>query len=167
MPHLSCLSKRKMAHSVCVDFLGLNKIMKKDQYPLPRTSDLLEAPSGAKIYMKLNLQHAYHLVCVTEGDEWKTSFHTRYGSFEWLVMPFSLTNAPAAFQRFINSIFADMLNVCIVVYLDDILIYSSGTSTLTDFTSRWRSASGTQKPSNTSEISSSHPGSPWPKTKSR
>ena len=99
--------------------------MKKDQYPLSRTSDLLKAPSRAKIYTKLDLWHVYHLVRIADGDEWKTSFHTHYGSFEWLVMPFGLTNAPAVFQRFVNSIFADMLDVCVMVYLDNILIYSS------------------------------------------
>jgi len=66
----------------------------------------------------------YHLVRIADGDEWKTAFHTRYGSFEWNVMPFGLTNAPAAFQQFVNSILSDMLDVCVVVYLDDILIYS-------------------------------------------
>ena len=65
------------------------------------------------------------MVRIVNGDEWKTSFHTRYGSFKWLVMPFGLTNAPTTFQHFINSIFADMLDVCVVVYLDDILIYFS------------------------------------------
>ena len=65
----------------------------------------------------------YHLVHITDGDEWKTAFRTRYGSYKWLVMPFGLTNAPAAFQQFVNSVFADMLDVCVVVYLDDILIY--------------------------------------------
>ena len=79
--------------------------------------------------MKLDLRHAYHLVCVAEGDKWKTSFHTCYGSFEWLVMPFGLTNAPATFQHFVNSIFTDMLNMCVVVYLDNILIYSSDPAT--------------------------------------
>ena len=79
--------------------------------------------------MKLDLQHAYHLARVTEGDKWKTSFRTHYGSFKWLVMPFGLTNAPAAFQHFVDSIFADMLDVCVVVYLDDILIYSSNPAT--------------------------------------
>jgi hypothetical protein len=109
---------------LCVDFRGLNKIMKKDRYPLPRIADLLDAPSRAKIYTKLDLRHAYHLVRIAAGDKWKTSFRMRYGSYEWLVMPFGLTNAPAAFQRFVNTIFADLLDVCVVVYLDDILTYS-------------------------------------------
>ena len=87
-------------------------------------SDLLDSPSKAKIYSKIDLRHAYHLVRIAKGDEWKTAFRTRYGSFEWNVMPFGLTNAPVAFQRFINSILADLLDVCVVVYLDDILIYS-------------------------------------------
>ena len=60
---------------------------------------------------------------IADGDKWKTAFRKHYGSYEWLVMPFGLTNAPLAFQRFMNTIFADMLNVCVVVYLDDILIY--------------------------------------------
>jgi hypothetical protein len=109
---------------LCVDFRGLNKITKKDRYPLPRISDLLDAPSHAKIYTKLDLRHAYHLVRIAAGDEWKTSFRTRYGSYEWLIMPFGLSNAPVAFQRFVNTIFADLLDVCVVVYLDDILTYS-------------------------------------------
>ncbi len=65
------------------------------------------------------------LVCIAEGDEWKTAFQTRYGSFEWHVIPFGLTNAPTAFQRFVNDIFADMLDISVVVYFDDILIYSN------------------------------------------
>ena len=78
----------------------------------------------ARIYTALDLQHAYHLVCIAEGEEWKAAFHTRYGSFEWRVMPFGLTNAPSAFQRFMNDIFSDLLDVHIIVYLDDILIFS-------------------------------------------
>jgi len=68
------------------------------------------------------------LVCIADGDEWKTAFRTCYESFEWSVMPFSLTNAPAAFQRFMNNIFSELLDVCIVIYLDDILIYSNNIS---------------------------------------
>ena len=77
-----------------------------------------------KVYTKLDLWHTYHLVCITARDEWETSFHMHYGSYEWLVMLFGLTNAPAAFQGFVNMIFANLLNVCVIVYLDDILMYS-------------------------------------------
>jgi len=110
---------------LCVDFHDLNKITKKDQYPLPLISDLLDSPCKARIYTKIDLQHAYHLVRITEGDEWKTAFWTCYGTFKWSVMPFGLTNAPAAFQRFMNDVFSNLLDVCVVVYLDDILIYSN------------------------------------------
>jgi hypothetical protein len=113
---------------LCVDYRGLNKITKKDRYPLPLISDLLDAPRKACTYTKIDLRHAYHLVRIAEGEEWKTAFRTRYGSFEWLVMPFRLSNAPAAFQRFMNDIFGDLLDVCVIVYLDDILIYSDDMS---------------------------------------
>ena len=109
---------------LCVDYRGLNRISKKDRYPLPLISDLLATAGKARIYTTLDLRHAYHLVRIAEGDEWKTAFRTRYGSFEWLVMPFGLTNAPASFQRFMNDIFSDMLDVHVIIYLDDILVYS-------------------------------------------
>jgi len=118
------VKKKDGSLRLCIDFRGLNQITKKDRYPLPLISDLLESPSRAKIYTKIDLRSAYHLVRIASGDEWKTAFRTRYGSYEWLVMPEGLTNAPAAFQRFVNSVFADMLDVCVIVYLDDILIYS-------------------------------------------
>jgi Reverse transcriptase (RNA-dependent DNA polymerase)/RNase H-like domain found in reverse transcriptase len=85
---------------------------------------MLDTPRKAKIYTKIDLRHAYHLVRIHEGDEWKTTFRTRYGSFEWVVMPFGLTNAPAAFQCFMNDIFSDLLDICVLVYIDNILIYS-------------------------------------------
>ena len=107
-----------------MDYQALNKITRKDHYPLPLLSDLLDAPWKAQIYTKIDLRHAYHLVCIAEGNEWKMAFHTHYSSFEWLVMPFRLTNVPASFQRFMNDIFADILDVCVIIYLDDILIYS-------------------------------------------
>jgi len=118
------VKKKDGSLRLCIDFRGLNKITKKDRYPLPQISDLLDSPSCAKIYSKINLRHVYHLVQIALGDEWKTAFRTRYGSYEWLVMPFGLTDTPAAFQCFVNTIFADMLDVCIVVYLNNILIYS-------------------------------------------
>ena len=108
----------------CVDFRGLNKITKKNCYPLPHISDLLSSPRKARFYTKIDLHHMYHLVCIHEGDEWKTAFRTCYGSFEWHGMRFGLTNVLAAFQCFMNDIFGNLLNVCMLVYLDDILIYS-------------------------------------------
>jgi hypothetical protein len=110
---------------LCVDYRGLNRISKKDRYPLPLISDLLATAGKARVYTTLDLRHAYYLVRIAEGDEWKTAFRTRYGSFEWLVMPFGLTNAPSAFQRFMNDIFSDMLDVNVIIYLDDILVYSN------------------------------------------
>ena len=109
---------------LCVDFRGLNKIMKKDCYLLPCISDLLNSPHRAQLFTKIDLWHTYHLVWIQEGDEWKTTFHTHYGSFEWCVMPFGLTNAPAVFQHLMNNIFSDLLDIYILIYLDDILIYS-------------------------------------------
>ena len=118
------VKKRDGSLRLCIDFRGLNKITQKDRYLLPLISDLLDTPWKARIYTKIDLQHAYHLVQVAEGDEWKTTFRTHWGSFEWNVMPFGLSNAPAAFQCFMNDVFSDLLDVCVVVYLDDILIYS-------------------------------------------
>ena len=102
----------------------LNKVTEKDRYPLPLITDLLDAPGPVRIYSKIDLKHAYHLVRIAEGDKPKTAFRTRYGSYEWRVMPFGLTNGPATFQQFINDVLGDMLDVCVIGYLDNILIYS-------------------------------------------
>ena len=92
------IKKKDGSLRLCIDFQGLNKITKKDRYSLPLISDLLDSPSHAKIYSKIDLRYAYHLVWIAPGDEWKTAFRMCYGSYEWLVMPFGLTNAPAAYQ---------------------------------------------------------------------
>ena len=118
------VKKKNRELRLCVDYCSLNKITKKDRYLLPLLSDLLDTPKKAHMYTKIDLCHTYHLVCISNGEEWKTTFCTQYGSFEWLVVPFGLSNAPATFQHFMNDIFHDLLDVCIVVYLDDILIYS-------------------------------------------
>ena len=109
---------------LCVDYRGLNAITIKNRYPLPLISETLDRLAGAKYYTKLDLRNAYHRIRIKEGDEWKTAFRTRYGHFEYLVMPFGLANAPATFQAYINRAMSDLLDTCVVVYLDDIVIYS-------------------------------------------
>ena len=118
------VKKKDGSLRLCVDFRGLNRLTKKDRYPLPLISDLLDAPGKARIYTKIDLRHAYHLVQIAEGDKAKTTFRTRYSSFEWLVISKGLTNVPSTFQRFMNEVFSDLIDVSVIIYLDDILIYS-------------------------------------------
>ena len=91
---------------------------------LPLIPDLLEHLRTARVFSKIDLRGAYNLVRIADGDKWKTAVCTRNGSYELQVMHYSLTNAPASFQHFMNDCLKDLLNVCAVVYLDDILIYS-------------------------------------------
>src|SRR5258705_182444 len=117
------IKKKDSSLCLCVDFHALNRVMEKDCYPLPLISDILTSPAPARIYSKIDLKHAYHLVCIAKGDEPKTTFCTHYSSYKWQVMPFRLSNAPAVFQRFINEVLGDLMDVCMVGYLDDILVY--------------------------------------------
>ncbi len=96
----------------------------KNTYPLPLMSSAFERLQGAVFFTKLDLRNAYHLVRIREGDEWKTAFNTPRGHFEYRVLPFGLSNAPAVFQALVNDVLRDMLNQFIYVYLDDILIFS-------------------------------------------
>lgn len=109
---------------LCIDYRGLNKVTKKNRYPLPLIGNLLDRLRSAKVFTKIDLRAGYNNVRIAEGHEWKTAFRTRYGSFEYLVMPFGMSNSPATFQHFMNNIFRDMVDVFVVVYLDDILIFS-------------------------------------------
>jgi len=109
---------------LCVDYRGLNRVTKKNRYPLPLISETLDRLVGAKVFTKLDLKDAYHRLRIRRGDEWKTAFRTRYGHFEYMVMPFGLANAPATFQAYINRAMQGLLDVVCVVYLDDILIFS-------------------------------------------
>jgi hypothetical protein len=118
------VKKKDGSLRMCVDYRGLNKVTKKNRYPLPLISGLLEQLGRARIFTKIDLRGAYNLVRIKEGDEWKTAFRTRYGHFEYNVMPFGLTNAPAVFQHMMNDIFREHLDDFVVIYLDDILIFS-------------------------------------------
>jgi hypothetical protein len=109
---------------MCVDYRGLNKITMKNCYPLPLIYGLLHQLGQARIYTKINIQRAYNLVHIKKKDEWKTAFRTKYGHFEYNIMPFGLINAPAIFQHLMNDIFCEFLNNLVLCYLDDILIFS-------------------------------------------
>ena len=109
---------------MCIDYRQLNLRTKKNKYPLPPINFLLEQLSGAKVFSKIDLRGAYHLLRIAEGEEWKTTFRSRYGSFEFLVMPFGLTNAPSVFQHYVNDVLREHLDKFVIAYLDDILIYS-------------------------------------------
>ena len=111
-----------------MDYRGINNITIKNRYPLPLIPEALDRIRSARIFSKFDLRGAYNLVRVKEGDEWKTAFRTRYGHFECLVMPFGLTNAPAVFQHFMNDVFRDLLDHTVLIYLDDILIFSEDPS---------------------------------------
>lgn len=110
----------------CVDYRGLNRITKKDRYPLPLIYETLRNISKARWFTKLDVIAAFHKIRIAEGDEWKTAFRTRYGLYEWMVTPFGLANAPSTFQKYINWTLRDYLDEFCSAYIDDILIYSSG-----------------------------------------
>ncbi|QRW25741.1 Retrotransposable element Tf2 protein [Rhizoctonia solani] len=133
---LICPSKSPMASPIlfvkkkngklcmCVDYWRLNSMTKKNVYPLPLPQNLIEKLQGAKIFSKFDLKAGYNLVQIKEGNKWKTAFKTKYRLFKYLVMPFGLTNAPAAFQDMMNEIFRDLLDVYVIIYLDNILVFS-------------------------------------------
>ena len=108
-----------------VDYRALNEITKKDRHLLPLIKEALDRLGGARYSRKLDIKDAYHNIRIKEGDEWKTTFSTKLGTYEYLVMPFGLCNAPAAFQRWINEVLMKYIDVCCIVYLDDVLIYSN------------------------------------------
>ena len=121
----SILFDKKFNNSLrlCVNYQGLNNLTIKNQYRLPLIGQSLDELGWAKWFIQLDLTNAYYWMRIWECDKWKTVFYTRYGHFVYQVIPFGLCNTPTSFQGYINKIFAERLDIFIVMYLNNILIY--------------------------------------------
>jgi hypothetical protein len=109
---------------LCIDFRQLNKVTVKNKYPLPRIDDLFDQLKDAKIFLKIDLRSGYHQVRIKDEDISKTAFRIRYGHYEFTVVSFGLSNAPVVFMCLMNGVFRDYLDKFVIVFLDDILVYS-------------------------------------------
>jgi hypothetical protein len=118
------MEKKDGTQRMCVDYRSLNEVTIKNKYPLPRIEDLFDQMKGASVFSKIDLRSGYHQLKIRESDIPKTVFRTRYGLYEYTVMFFGLTNAPTYFMYLMNKVFMEYLDKFVIVFIDDILIFS-------------------------------------------